>query len=194
MRMGVGLVRLAVGRPARMADPDGPRERRFRELHFEIAELALGAAALEPAVFQRGDAGGIVSPVFQPLQRFDDLRRDGRLTEDSDDSAHSSTNPSVEMQCLSLPMLRQDCGRLKSTRMTDCDTISSLGLRRFAARSDCGRRWPSRPSRPGARAPPQGIVGDVLGDHRAGADIGALADRHRARRAKSSTRRRPPPR
>ena len=50
VRMGVDLVRLAVRRPARVADADRARQRRLRQLQLEVAQLALGAAALEPAV------------------------------------------------------------------------------------------------------------------------------------------------
>ena len=45
VRMGVGLGRLAVGRPAGVADADGAGERLSREPVFEIAQLALGAPA-----------------------------------------------------------------------------------------------------------------------------------------------------
>ena len=90
VRVGVGLVRLAVGRPAGVADADGARERRLGELDLEVAQLALGAPALQPPVLQRGDAGGIVAAVFEPLQRLDDLRRDRRLAEDADDAAHAA--------------------------------------------------------------------------------------------------------
>ena len=55
--MGVADGRGAVGRPARMGDSDRPGERMGGELGGEIVELALGAAALEPAVQDRADAG-----------------------------------------------------------------------------------------------------------------------------------------
>ncbi len=62
VRMGVRFVRLAVGRPARVADADRARQRRRRELRLEVLELALGAPALDPAVFERRDPGRIVAP------------------------------------------------------------------------------------------------------------------------------------
>ena len=49
VRMGVVLGRLAVGRPAGVADADGAGERLAREPRFEIAQLALGAAARRDA-------------------------------------------------------------------------------------------------------------------------------------------------
>jgi hypothetical protein len=88
MGMGVDFVRLAVRRPARVADADGSRQGRLRQLQFEVAQLALGAPALEAAVLQRGDAGGVVAPVFEPLKGVDDLGRDRRPAQDSNDAAH----------------------------------------------------------------------------------------------------------
>ena len=38
----------------------------------EVAELALGAAALDVAVHQRGDAGAVIAAIFQPAQRIQD--------------------------------------------------------------------------------------------------------------------------
>ncbi len=38
---------------------------------LQLADLALGAAAFDLAVDHGGDAGGIVAPVFQPLQAID---------------------------------------------------------------------------------------------------------------------------
>jgi hypothetical protein len=91
MRMRIGLVRLPVRRPAGVADPDRPREGRLRELDLEVAELALGPAPGELAGFERRDAGRVIAPVLQPLEGLDDLRRDGRLTENSDNSTHAPT-------------------------------------------------------------------------------------------------------
>ena len=88
MRMGVALRRLAVGRPARVADADRAGQRLAAEPRLEIDQLALGAAALDVAVDQRGDARRIVAAIFQPLQRLDQQGRDRRLADDSDDAAH----------------------------------------------------------------------------------------------------------
>ena len=88
MRMGVALGRLAVGRPARVADADGAGQRLDAEPRLEIHQLAFGAAALDVAVVQGGDAGRVVAAIFQPLQRLDQQGRDGRFADDSDDAAH----------------------------------------------------------------------------------------------------------
>ena len=69
VRMGVGFRRLAVGRPARMADADLARQRRGFEAGFEVLQLALGAHARQRAMLQRRHAGGIIAAIFQSLQR-----------------------------------------------------------------------------------------------------------------------------
>ena len=46
--------------------PTEPLSGSSREQRLEIAQLALGAAALQPAVLQRGHAGGIIAAIFQP--------------------------------------------------------------------------------------------------------------------------------
>ncbi len=94
VRMGVDLVRTAVGRPAGVADADGARERLLGKPDLEVAELTLGAAAGKAAGLERRYARRIVAAVFQALQSIDHARRDRRLTEDSDDSAHEA-NPSL---------------------------------------------------------------------------------------------------
>ena len=90
VRMRVILVRPAMGRPARVADADRALERLVREFLFEIPELALGAPAREHAVLKRGDAGGIITAVFEALERIDQERRYGLAPDNSDDAAHAS--------------------------------------------------------------------------------------------------------
>jgi hypothetical protein len=77
--MRVALGRSAVGRPPGMADADRARERLACEPPLEIAQLAFGAPPRELPAFQRGDAGGIVASVLEPLERVDEQARD-RLT------------------------------------------------------------------------------------------------------------------
>ena len=71
-----------------MADADGATERLLREAMIEIDQLAFGAAALDTAVHQGRDARRIVAAILEPLQGFEQQRRDGRLTDDSDYTAH----------------------------------------------------------------------------------------------------------
>ena len=92
--MGVGLGRLAVRRPAGVADADRAQERRGGELGLEVLELALGAPAFELAVLERRDARRIIAAVFEPLQRVDDRARDRPRPENADNSAHPQGSPS----------------------------------------------------------------------------------------------------
>ena len=64
VRMGVGLGRLAVGRPAGVADADRAGKRMRGEFGFQILEFALGAAPREPAVLK----------VAIPADRSPDIR------------------------------------------------------------------------------------------------------------------------
>jgi hypothetical protein len=86
--MRVAFGRPAVGRPAGMADADRARERLAGEPRLEIAQLAFGAPASKLPAFQRGDAGGIVASVFEPLKRVDQCARDRLTPENTYNSAH----------------------------------------------------------------------------------------------------------
>ena len=86
--VGVGLVRLAMRRPARVADADRPGKRRLVELGFEVLELALGAHAAQAAVLQRRNSGRIIDAILQPPQRRQNVRRDRLDPKNADDSAH----------------------------------------------------------------------------------------------------------
>ena len=88
MRMGVADGRGAVRRPAGVGDADRPRQRRGGELAREIVELALGAAAIEPAVHERADAGAVIAAIFEPPQPVHEPRRGFLAPDDSDDPAH----------------------------------------------------------------------------------------------------------
>ena len=89
MRMGVGLGRCAVRRPAGVADADRALQRLGLQSVEEIDQLALGAPAGQPAVLQRRDAGGIVAAVLQPFQRVDEAIRHRLAADDPDDSTHA---------------------------------------------------------------------------------------------------------
>jgi hypothetical protein len=88
MRMRVGLDRLAVSGPARMADAGVAGERMALKHVLEIAQLAFGAPAAELTVFHGGDARGIITAIFETLQRVDQLLSNGCLAEDANDAAH----------------------------------------------------------------------------------------------------------
>ena len=92
VRMRVGLVGPAMGRPAGVADADRPGERLAREFLFQILQLAFGAAPRQHAVLERGDAGGIIAAVFEALERIDQERRDRFAADDFDNAAHGDTD------------------------------------------------------------------------------------------------------
>src|SRR5512145_2627304 len=71
MRMSIDFVGAAVGRPAGMAYPRRSMDRRSPQQVLQIADPALGAAALDGAACQRRHACRVISAVFQPLQAFD---------------------------------------------------------------------------------------------------------------------------
>ena len=75
-RMGIGLGRQAVGRPAGVPDADHPLHRLMIEPTGEVGELALGAAALDTPVDQGRDAGRVIAAVFEAAQTFEQPRRD----------------------------------------------------------------------------------------------------------------------
>ena len=89
----VAFGRPAVGRPAGVADTDGAGERLTREPGLKIAQLAFGPPSDELAAFQRGDAGGVVAPVFEPLERIDQQTRDRLTPENAYNSAHVERRP-----------------------------------------------------------------------------------------------------
>src|ERR1700730_9547243 len=92
-RVGVLLVRLAVRRPARMADADRPPHRFAFEAGDEVRQFAFGAAPLDPAIDQGRDARRIIATVFEPPEAFDQLWRDRFLGDDPNDAAHQRFFP-----------------------------------------------------------------------------------------------------
>src|SRR6516225_9879474 len=92
-RVGIVLAGSAMGRPTGVADAGRARERIRLEQRVEIAELALGAAALDRAVPQGGDASGIVAAVLEPPERVQEARRHLAPPDDADDAAHGAAQP-----------------------------------------------------------------------------------------------------
>src|SRR6185312_8873818 len=89
VRMGVVFGRLAVGRPARMADSGMAFERSVLQSGFEIFELAFGTAAFEAIAFQRRDASGIITAIFETFERVHQLLGDRSTPENADNAAHA---------------------------------------------------------------------------------------------------------
>src|SRR5262249_19335936 len=87
VRVGIGLVWLAVGGPAGMADADGAGEWFAREPRLQVLELAFGAPTRELPAFERSDAGGGITAIFEALERVDELVRNRLAAENPNDPA-----------------------------------------------------------------------------------------------------------
>ena len=89
VRMGVGLGRAAMRGPARMADADMALERGLIEEFAQIIEFADGAADFKMATrVERGNAGGVVTAVFEPAQSTEQDRGDLARADIADYSTH----------------------------------------------------------------------------------------------------------
>ena len=66
------------------------------ELAREIVELALGAAALEPAVDDRADAGAVIAAIFEPPQPVHQPRRNLLAPDNPDNPTHTLPIPTAE--------------------------------------------------------------------------------------------------
>src|SRR5271166_990366 len=87
-RMGVGLGRQAMGRPAGVADADYPLRRLAFEPPGEVDEFALGAPAFDMTVDQGGYTGRIIAAIFQSPEPFEKTRCHRLPGDDADDAAH----------------------------------------------------------------------------------------------------------
>src|SRR5260221_3265251 len=88
MRVRVAFGRPAMGRPAGVPDADRAGERLAREPGFEIAQLAFSTPAGKLPAFQRGDAGGVVAPILEPLEGIAKQAGNRLTPENSHHSAH----------------------------------------------------------------------------------------------------------
>ena len=64
------------------------RERIFQQCVLEFGDLAGAAAHIEPTAVNHGDAGGVVSTVFETLETFDEEGRGLLVADVAHDSAH----------------------------------------------------------------------------------------------------------
>src|SRR5262249_42318225 len=92
MRVRVALGGRAVRRPARVTDAGVTAQRFFVQQNREAIQFARRPPAVDPAIDQRGDTGGIVAAIFQTLQRVDDKRRDVALTCNANNAAHNASS------------------------------------------------------------------------------------------------------
>jgi hypothetical protein len=88
MRVGVGDGGGAVGGPAGVADAGLAGEGLVDEEVGEVDELAHGTAAVKLAGVDRGDAGAVIAPVFEPFQRLDQEGRCFMISKDPDNTTH----------------------------------------------------------------------------------------------------------
>ena len=88
VRVGVLVGGTAVGRPARVADPERSRHGLAREDLLEVLELARAAADVEVAVAHDGDPGRVVAAVLELSEALDEDLRHGLGADVSDDAAH----------------------------------------------------------------------------------------------------------
>lgn len=72
-----------------MTDADMAGERHLGEFRFEILQFSFGTSARDVAILQRRYASGVITAVFEPLQRIHDLFSDRATPENSDDAAHA---------------------------------------------------------------------------------------------------------
>src|ERR1035437_4842164 len=90
VRVGVFLGGAAVGGPARVADAEGAIDGVVADSFFEVAQLALGAANFEmPVIAVNGEARGIISPIFQALQAFQNNRNGAMGTNVTYNATHN---------------------------------------------------------------------------------------------------------
>ena len=74
--MRVTLGRLAMRRPARMANANVPHQRRFRQHALQVMQLAhIPAHGDMPVLRQHGNAGRVIATIFKPFQAVQDHGR-----------------------------------------------------------------------------------------------------------------------
>src|SRR5207248_3513968 len=88
MRVGVGVGRGTVGRPARVTDADVRLHGILRQRVLEVHDLARAAADFEAAAVEHGETGRIVPAVFETLETLDQKWCGVFLTHITDDPAH----------------------------------------------------------------------------------------------------------
>ena len=93
VRVGVVVRRLAVRRPARVADAGARRrDTRPRAPARSAESLPAPLVTLDLAVVEDGDAGAVVAAILEPLQSIEQQRRRVTLARVADDAAHQRTS------------------------------------------------------------------------------------------------------
>jgi len=88
MGMGVGVAGFAVGGPTGVGNAEGAIEAaQSVQFFFQHSHPAHRLGDLEFTV-EDGDSGGVVAPVFEALQSFEEEGPGGFVSDVSDDSTH----------------------------------------------------------------------------------------------------------
>ena len=165
----------------------------------QVAQLALGAAAVDVAVHQRGDAGAVIAAIFQPPQRLQQQRRRGTRADDADDAAHQPFPPSSRCRPQSPLRGRASAPAARArapARRPRTSSVITLPAATMAPSptvtgATSATSEPMKTSRADRRAMLVGAV--VVAGDRAGADIGAApTDRRRRDRSGGWPSRRSP--
>ena len=78
--VGIGFIRFAVRRPARMGNARRPIHRTLTQQRLKIHDLARSAAAFDPAGCRDGDASAVIPAILKPLQAIDQTPCHGRIS------------------------------------------------------------------------------------------------------------------
>jgi hypothetical protein len=93
MRVGVGIGRCTMGRPAGMPDTDRSDDRLFFDQGNEVGQPARRAAAVDPAARQGCDTGGVIAPVLKARKSGQDRLSCRRVVDNSENAAHDFVAP-----------------------------------------------------------------------------------------------------
>ena len=86
--MGVGDLRRAVRRPARVGNAGRRREVLVRDLFGQFRDARDTSRAAQPRLVDDGDAAGVVPAVFESAKSFEQDGNDVLTGRGRDDSAH----------------------------------------------------------------------------------------------------------
>src|SRR4029453_3532235 len=86
--MSIGVRRPAVGRPTRVADAERSLRPIEGDQRFEGCDPARRFPDVERLLGDRGDAGRVVSPIFQSTKSADDEGRRVPVADVADDATH----------------------------------------------------------------------------------------------------------
>ncbi len=191
MRMGIALGGRAMGGPARVADPGAAGERRPVQRRRQVGQLALGAAAVDVAVHQGGDAGAVIAAIFQALQRLQ--QHGGRRS--GPDHAHDAAHQ-FSFLALFAGLSGAECGR--SPGLVHLHAAGDRQRVRGHVAHDHAAGGGHRPRPHGHRRHQGGVRADegALADHRAmlGDAVVIAGDRCRRRYSRRRRSRRRPDR